>query len=149
MQSTIPEPMKREHEELHAELVKATKEKGKIGEAARVVAKILHGHFVKEEEYALPPLGLLTQLAEGKISKEMGEVVQMTDRLRAELPVMLMEHKEIVAALENLVAVAEKKGKRKYVRFAQKLTLHAKAEEEISYPTSILVGEYIKVKLGM
>jgi len=27
------------------------------------------------------------------------------------------------------------------------LTLHAKTEEEVLYPASILVGEYIKLKL--
>jgi hemerythrin superfamily protein len=147
MEFKIPEPMKLEHEELHAELVKATKEKGKIGEAAKAVAKVLHNHFVKEEEYAIPPLGLLTQLAEGKVTEEMREVLQMTDKLKAELPEMLAEHKEIVAALENLITIAKKKGKRKYVRFAEKLMLHAKTEEGVSYPTAILVGEYIKMKL--
>ncbi len=62
--------MKLEHEELHAELVKATKAGGKIGEVAKAVARILHSHFVKEEEYVLPPLGLLPPLAEGKATPE-------------------------------------------------------------------------------
>ena len=47
-----------EHDELHADLVKATKAGGQAGEAAKAVAKVLHNHFHKEEEYALPPLGL-------------------------------------------------------------------------------------------
>jgi hypothetical protein len=59
--------MKKEHEELHSELEKATREKGAVGEAAKAVAKVLHPHFVKEEEYAMPPLGLLALLAEGNI----------------------------------------------------------------------------------
>ncbi len=66
----IPKPITLEHDELHAKLVRAIREGGKIGYAAQVVAKILHPHFVKEEEYALPPLGLLTALAKGKITKE-------------------------------------------------------------------------------
>ena len=32
--------------------------------------------------------------------------------------------------------------------FAEKLMLHAQTEEEVSYPTAILIGEYIKLKLG-
>ncbi len=146
MQFKIPEPMKLEHEELHAELVKATKEKGKLGEAAKAVAGVLHPHFVKEEEYAIPPLGLLQQLAQGDISGEMREVLVMTERLKAELPIMLDEHKKIVAALETLAAVAKKKGKPRYARFAKKLALHAMAEEQVTYPTSILIGEYIKTR---
>ncbi len=86
MEFKIPQPLKLEHEELHAELVKATKAGGKIGEAAKAVAKILHPHFVREEEYALPPLGLLPLLVDGKVTPEMGNVLMMTDRLKAELP---------------------------------------------------------------
>ena len=147
MQFTIPEPMKLEHDELHAELVRATKERGKIGEAARAVAKVLHDHFVKEEKYAIPPLGILQQLVQGTVAGEMREVLAMTDRLKADLPTMLEEHKKIVAALDILSAVAKKKGKPKYARFAKKLILHATAEEQVTYPTAILIGEYVKMKL--
>lgn len=147
MQFNIPEPMKLEHNELHAELVKATKETGKIGEAAKAVAKVLHGHFVKEEEYAIPPLGLLKQLAGGSISTDMGDVLAMTDRLKAELPTMLEEHRQIVSALQTLILAAKKKGKRRYVRFAEKLMLHAKTEEEVTYPTAIVIGELVRLRL--
>jgi len=73
MKFEIPKPMKIEHDELHADLVKATKAGGQAGEAAKAVAKVLHNHFVKEEEYALPPLGLLVALSEGKFEREMSE----------------------------------------------------------------------------
>lgn len=99
MKFEIPEPLKLEHAELHAELVKATKVPGKIGEAARQVAALLHPHFVKEEEYALPPLGLLPTLAQGEVTPDMTQVLALTDRLRAELPPMLTEHQAIVVAL--------------------------------------------------
>jgi hypothetical protein len=45
MKFQIPEPMKKEHEELRAELKKAITVGGKIGEAAKVVADVLHPHF--------------------------------------------------------------------------------------------------------
>ena len=148
MEFTIPQPLKSEHEELHAELAKATKVSGKIGDAAKAVAKILHPHFVKEEEYALPPLGLLSLLAEGKLTPEMRQVLQMTDRLKAELRQMLEEHKAIVAALKSLSSVAKRERKMEYVHFADKLIAHAKTEEEVFYPTAILIGEYVKLRLG-
>lgn len=47
MDIKIPEPLKIEHEELHAELVALTKAPGEVGEAARGVATLLHPHFVK------------------------------------------------------------------------------------------------------
>ncbi|MGC2571433.1 MAG: hypothetical protein WA364_07970 [Candidatus Nitrosopolaris sp.] len=55
MEFEIPESLELEHEELHRQLVDAMKEGGKVGEAAKDVANILHPHFEKEEEYALPP----------------------------------------------------------------------------------------------
>jgi hypothetical protein len=144
----IPESLKLEHEELHAELVKATQAGGRTGEAAKAVAKVLHEHFLKEEEFALPPIGLLAPLARGEVNAAMKSVIAMTDRLKAELPEMLEEHKAVVAALEKLSTEALAENKPEHARFAEKLMLHAKTEEEVLYPAAILVGEYLKLKLG-
>lgn len=62
----------------------------------------MNPHFLKEEEYALPPLGLLTLIAEGKVSPDKRDVLGMTDRLKAELHEMLEEHKAIISALKEL-----------------------------------------------
>ncbi|NJD22638.1 MAG: hypothetical protein FIA82_08220 [Melioribacter sp.] len=147
MEITIPRPLKLEHEELHAQLFKATKEEGEVGLAAKNVAKILHNHFIKEEEYAIPPLSLLTAVSKGNVTSEMKSVLAMTDKLKSDLPHMLEEHKMIVEALDKLVTVAKKENKLQYVEFAEKLKLHAQTEEEVMYPAAILVGEYIKFKL--
>ena len=148
MQFDIPTPLKVEHEHLHADLAKATKEDGRTGEAARSVAGILHPHFVKEEEFALPPLGLLNRLAQGEVVPEMETVLGMTDRLKAELHHMLEEHKAIVDALKNLADAARKEGKTEYLDFSKDLILHAQTEEEVLYPAAILIGEYVKAKLN-
>ncbi len=149
MKFEIPRPLKIEHEELHERLRKATKETDELGEAARAVAELMHPHFLKEEEYALPPLGLLRDLAGGRVTPDMKEVLGLTDRLKADLGQMLAEHKSIVAALERLSGAAKKAGKREYAEFAEALMLHAQTEEEVSYPTSILIGEYVREKLGV
>ncbi len=148
MEFKIPRSLEIEHEELHSELTKATKVGGYVGEAARAVAKVLHPHFLKEEEYALPPLGLLSLLAEGQITSEMEAVLPMTDRLKVDLPEMVKEHKAIVSALKGLSFAAKEESKAEYSKFAEKLTLHAQTEEEVLYPTAILIGEYIKAKLN-
>jgi len=143
----IPTPLKLEHDELHADLVKAKQAGGRVGDAAKMVAKVLHEHFVKEEEFALPPLGLLSALARDQIDEDMKTVVPMTDRLKAELPEMLQEHEAVVAALKTLIAAAEADNKPEHARFAEKLILHAQTEEEVLYPTAILIGEYLKLRL--
>jgi hypothetical protein len=101
MKPKIPRPLKLEHEELHAELVKATQAGGRVGNAAKAVAKVLHEHFVKEEEFALPPLGLLSALARDQVGEDARTVLSMTDRLKSELPRMLEEHKAVVAHLQR------------------------------------------------
>lgn len=147
MKFEVPSVLKAEHEELHAELSRATKAGGRTGEAAKAVAKVMHPHFLREEEYALPPLGLLGALSKGRVEPGMVEVLKLTDKLEAELPTMLAEHKQIVAALEQFSAAAKAEDKLEYVEFAEKLIAHALAEEEISYPAALLVGRYVKAVL--
>jgi hypothetical protein len=142
----IPMPLKAEHDELHAELVEATKAGGRTGEAAQAVAKALHPHFVKEEEYALPPLGLLKAISEGEVDEDTAEVTELTDKLEAELSTMLNEHRAIVASLQTLGENARAEKRPDVVRFAEKLMLHAQTEEDVLYPAAILIGRYLKLK---
>jgi hypothetical protein len=144
----IPRPLKAEHDELHAELVKATQAGGRTGEAAEAVARALHPHFLKEEEFALPPLGLLPRLARERVTPGLRAVLPMTDRLKAELPQMLREHQAIVAALRKLADAAAAEGKPEHAQFAEKLMAHAQTEEQVTYPTAILIGEYVRLKLN-
>ena len=144
----IPKPLKSEHDELHSALVRATKEQGPLGEAAKAVSRLLHPHFIKEEQFALPPLGLLPRLARDEVTADMEEVLTLTDRLEQELAGMLNDHKEIVAALKQLLAAARAQDKVEYAEFAEQLIRHAQAEEQVMYPAALLAGRYIKLKLG-
>lgn len=146
MKMTIPAPVKAEHDELHDMLHRATKEPGALGDAAKHVAQLMHPHFVKEEEYALPPLGLLRALQHGEPIGDVKPVLALTARLKADMSDMLDEHQQIVAALRKLAAAATQASKPEYAAFSEKLILHAQMEEEVLYPAAILVGEYLKLK---
>ncbi len=146
MSLKTPQSISTEHEELHAELAKAIKAGGDTGKAAKGVDCVLYPHFLKEEEYALPPLGLLPVLASDATLPEAAAAVEMAGRLRFELGQMLQEHKEIALALDVLAEAAKKEDNLEFVRFVEKLTLHARMEEEVLYPASILIGEYLKLK---
>jgi hypothetical protein len=143
----IPESMRAEHEEIHEALVRATKVAGTVGAAARELAAVLHPHFVREEEIALPPLGLLAPLARGESGPEMRDVLPLTDSLRAELPRMLEEHKAIRAATIRLGGVARAEGNTAVERLAEQLTLHAQSEEELFYPAALLVGDLVRARM--
>jgi hypothetical protein len=138
-----------EHQELHVQLDRAIQAGGEVGAAATAVAELLHAHFVGEERYALPPLGLLPRLAAGEIEPEMAGEVALAETLKAELPQMLAEHRAIVAALGDLRAAAHRAQNEAALRFADQLERHAQNEEEILYPAAILVGEYLKLKLRL
>jgi hypothetical protein len=128
MKFKIPASLQLENEELHAELSNATAVDGRLGETAKNVASVLDPHFKKEEEYDLTPLGLLSLLAGGKIKPDMKEVLPMTDRLKADLPHILEEHKAIMAALHDLIEEARKAKTPEHEHFAEKLTLLAQNE---------------------
>ena len=142
----VPASLAAEHRELHEELETALGSGGQTAEAADAVEKLLSAHFVKEEQYALPQLGLLVPLAEGKYLPEMKKAIELSDKLKAEMPEMLAEHKGIVAALDRLRAAAEAENKPQAAQFARNLAAHAQNEEQITYPAAILVGEYLKLK---
>ena len=97
---------------------------------------------------AIPPLLLLPRLARGEFTSDMEGILAQTEVLKTELPRMLEEHQSIVSALRKLLQAATADGLVGYARLAQKLILHAQTEEELLYPASILVGEYLKLKLG-
>lgn len=143
----VPGSIAAEHKELHEELEKSIKSGGKTGAAAKVVEERLKIHFEKEEEFALPQLGLLVMLSEGKITPDMKRAIELSDKLKADLPKMLEEHKGIVDALSGLTAAGNEENKPQAVEFAEKLKAHAQGEEQVMYPAAILVGEYLKLKL--
>jgi hypothetical protein len=140
----IPASIRAEHQEIHEELLAATKAPGAVGAAARELAAVLDPHFVREEQIALPPLGLLGPLSRGERTAEMRAVLPMSDSLRAELPRMLQEHVAIHAATVKLGEAARAAGNTAVAHLAEKLALHAKSEEEVFYPAAILVGDLVR-----
>lgn len=137
-----------EHKAMQEELARATRAGGETEKAAWRVTRVLFPHVYREEEFATPPLLLLAQLARGEITPDMESILPKTEIMKAELPRMLAEHKAIVTALRKLLQASMAEGHTGFASFAQKLIQHAQMEEEILYPASILVGEYLKLKLG-
>ena len=145
---TIPQSLQAEHKAIHNALTEATKAPGRVGATARELAAVLGPHFKREDEIALPPLGLLAPLAAGEKPAGMEEALAMTDALRKELPRMLEEHKLIRAATEKLRTVAHEEKASVHEQFAEDLASHARSEEEVLYPAAILVGDIIRVRMA-
>ena len=142
----VPKIIEEEHHALHEELEAAMKVGGKTGEAAKLVEERLAPHFKREEEYALPQLGFLVDLADGKLPADAKKAIELSDKLKAELPKMLEEHKGIVEALDALKKAATEEKSEVGLKFVETLSHHAVNEEQVMYPAAILVGEYLKLK---
>jgi hypothetical protein len=142
-----PLSLRREHEELHADLAHAGQMPGLLGQTAREVARLMHPHFLREDEYAIPPLSLLPRLARGQVTPDMADVLPLVARLKEEMPLMIEEHRAILGAVRAFALAAESDDDEKCIRLAAELTVHAQLEEEVLYPAAVLVGEYVKAAL--
>jgi iron-sulfur cluster repair protein YtfE (RIC family) len=140
----IPESLNEEHTHLRDVLERAVREEGALGEAAKAVMEVLKYHFEKEEQLALPPLGMLALSGDGSTG-DVDEMIDLTGRFSEELPRMLEEHVIIAERLEVLSLEAERSGNAEYTAFARDLMHHAQLEEEIMYPASLLVGAYLRL----
>ncbi len=145
MEIKTPSPLAMEHQALLAELNMARRLGGHTGEAADRIERMMQTHIAKEEEFALPPLGLLQELASGHLEAGMMAAAYLAETLEKELPNLLAEHRMITAALEELMAAASREGHQQVAFFAEKMMLHSRAEELVTYPAAILVGRYLKM----
>lgn len=146
--TTIPQSLQAEHHEIHEALAEATRAPGRVGAAAKELAAVLDPHFERENQIALPPLGLLAPLAAGQTPAGLQEALAMTDALRKELPRMLEEHKRIRAATEKLRLAARQEKAPAHEQLAETLAAHAQTEEEVLYPAAILVGDIIRARIA-
>ncbi|MPZ21402.1 MAG: hypothetical protein GEV06_26440 [Luteitalea sp.] len=142
-----PRPLVLEHAEIHCELARAADLPGATGEAARHLAALLTAHFRKEERDVFPALGLLQVLARDETPERMRDILPLTERLRAELPVLLDEDRDIARAVEELKRMAWAESRPRYAFLADQILRHAWRDEEVTYPAALLVGRYVRERL--
>ncbi len=133
-----------EHRELREMLNWVKMEPYPLGEVAESAIKVLEPHVQKEEGFALPPLALLPQLAKGEFKPEMSQALDMAKKLSEGYDDMLIDHRLISAALEKLRVGAINRNRSGIVEVVEKFFTHIKMEEQIFYPATLLIGEYIK-----
>ena len=146
----VPASIRTEHEHLHHQLEAAIAAGGKTGDAAKAVADVLAPHFEDEEAYAMPPLGLLGPLARGEPlrDEQVRQAIAMAERLRTDYDRMLAEHVQIHSELSALAVAAREEHEEGHATFAEALIRHAESEEELLYPTTLLIGKYLELRRG-
>ena len=133
--------MEKEHQEIWQLLIGVQNLSGKTGSVAERLAKDLKAHIDKEESLALPLLGILRDLVDGKLSRASATRASLLHRkFEREYPGMLHGHMELYKVLERLKKVGAEEGHLTAVRFAEALEKHSQEEEEVLYPAAILAG---------
>ncbi len=141
MPLTAPPTLEKEHEEIWKLLMEVQHLSGKTGSLAEKLAKDLKLHIDKEETLALPLLGILRDLVNGKLGSATAKrASQIYQKLEKEYPRMLHGHKELHKILERLKKAGEEEGHLTAVRFADVLEKHSQEEEEVLYPAAVLAG---------
>lgn len=142
----VPSSIMEEHKTLLDQAYQFTSLPDSAGLVALKLYELMQYHFKVEEDIVLPPLGLLPMLANSKIPEESEELIQLTEKLKPQIAVMLAEHQMVAAYLEEIKQVASNDYLTGIIEFEKELQKHAQIEEEVFFPASLLIGEYLELK---
>jgi len=136
-----PASLEKEHQEIWQLLMGVQNLSGRTGSIAEKLAMDLKGHIDREESLALPLLGILRDLVNGKLTNASArQASSIYVKFEKEYPGMLHGHKELYRMLERLKKVGAEEGHLTAVRFAESLEKHSQEEEEVLYPAALLAG---------
>ena len=142
----VPSSIKITHKSLLDKIHQLSLVQDSSGRVALKIEVMMQHHFAEEEDFILPPLGLLPLLATGKLPEQNKNLVLLSEKIKSDLTHMSVEHQLIKAYLEELKQAAKKEALVNIIEFEKEVLQHAIAEEEVFFPAAILVGEYLKLK---
>jgi hypothetical protein len=144
----IPQSLRVEHDDTLNQLTTLARRPGRVGMEARKALVLYKRHLQREEEFILPPLTLLPQLADGKASADMKWAIAMAERVKAEREQIFQEHTQITDAMNALATAAQKAHDTAALDFAHTAVADSLNDIELLEPMAIIVGEFLKVKLS-
>lgn len=144
----IPQSFKVAHAGTLAELAAIGKRRSHTGLIARQAIGAVKKHFQREEEYILPPLTLAPAIALGKVTPDMKWAIAMADRIKADRETIFVEHTVITQWMSELAAAAEQARELDVIAFARGAVADSLNDTEVNEPMAIVIGEYLRAKLG-
>jgi DNA-binding XRE family transcriptional regulator len=143
----IPQSIRLQHEEDEATLNELSRKPAPVGPAAKAALDLVKRHHQREAEYILPPLTLLPQLADGKVTPDMKWAIEMADKVKANHEQIFQEHAQITDAMNALLLAADRAHNAAAAEFARGAVADSLADMELDEPTTILIGDYLRSKL--
>ncbi|MEP6262549.1 MAG: hemerythrin domain-containing protein [Gillisia sp.] len=141
-----PAVILQEHHYFLEKLEQATFYGDSTGYYARELYEVMEFHFKEEEDYVLPPLGILPIIAGGEFPKNAGEIILLTEKSARNSAVILAEHQMITHFLGQMMLAAVREGHEELSGFDEALHKHSALEEEVLFPMVVVIGDYLKLK---
>ena len=142
----VPSSIKQEHELLLRQIHQLTLFQDSTGIKAKELSDLMKNHFQEEEDFVLPPLGLLPSLSRGHLPEASDDIALLIEKFRSQAAHMSAEHQLIKAFFNELREAAKEDGHPEVDVLADAVHKHAEVEEQVYYPTVILIGEYLELR---
>lgn len=146
-QREIPQSLIFEHGETLDRLTALAKRPGKVGAAASRALGLFKRHTAREMEYILPPLALLPDMADGKVTPDMAWALVMCDRVKADREQIFQEHTQVTDAMNALLVAGEEAHDQDAIEFARSAAGDSLNDIEVLEPTVLLIGDYLRSRL--
>ncbi len=143
----IPQSERVEHEGVLERLGEIAKRSAPSGLAAQKVLIVMGPHLAHQAETVLPPLVLLPTLADEDATPDMRWAIALADRVKAEQERLQRTHDELNKLLINLRNAAAAEDDHSTVGFTNDLIADNQGDQEITEPTTILIGEFLRSQL--
>ncbi len=142
----VPSSIKQKHEYLLEQAHKMTLFNDDSTPIALKLEEMMQHHFKEEENFILPPLGLLPMLANDQMPAQSKEIILLCEKMKSQMDHMSAEHQLIKAYIDELKQASSKENLPEIIEFETEVFKHAISEEEVFFPTAVLIGEYLKLK---
>jgi hypothetical protein len=144
----IPQSSMLQNESQMIVLEGLSKRPGPLGAAAQKVKILLEKHHAREAEYILPPLTLLGEVARGHVTPDMRWAIDMGERVRRTEGEIFAEDAALTDALSAMLTEAQIVNDKEAVDFAHEAVADTLADQELHEPMTIVLGDYLRLKLG-
>jgi hypothetical protein len=143
----IPPSLAAEHAETMDRLQLLAARPGEVGAVARKALDVFRQHAERERDYIMPPLTLLPQLAEGKVTPDMAWALAMADRVKADREKIFEEHTMVTDIANALLAAGQRAHDAEAVEFAKAAVTDSLNDIEILEPAVVMIGDYLRAKM--
>ena len=79
----------------------------------------------------------------------MAEVLPLISDFRAKHHALDNQHQLIQSAIDGLMLASRQEKNREFAEFAYSMRIHERIEDDVIYPTVILIGNYLQERLVM